>query len=380
MPGRASYSRRLSSPEQRHYTAEAAFLAVRRTGRPERGRGPPWHNDGPVVNQLRPKLEEVASGIYKVGLPLPFRPTTVNVYLVDCSGQWVLIDTGANSADSLETLEGALAELGAGAERIAAIIGTHHHVDHFGASAALKERSGALTYLHALEVEWVGRFLTMGQGAVRPEAIAFFEAHGFPLDTGAPQKARPPWVGSDLYRPVARPDRLLRDGDELRFGSRRFQVVWTPGHAPGHSVIYLARERVMFAGDHLLPQITPHVGFFPGGPADPLGDFLASQRKVQSYAVEVVLPGHGPVYYDHRRRAAEIIEHHEQREAKVLAAVEHNARTAYEVATQVFGEEPRPLFHLMAATFETLAHLEHARGRGRAHRTEQAGRVLWRAA
>src|SRR5208283_3295501 len=99
------------------------------------------------------KIVEVHPGIYEIFLPLPMRPTIINVYLIDCHGAWALIDTGMNSEESIATLEEAFAQNNLKIEDLKLLIGTHHHIDHFGASGTLKERSNAVTFLHPLEVE-----------------------------------------------------------------------------------------------------------------------------------------------------------------------------------------------------------------------------------
>jgi glyoxylase-like metal-dependent hydrolase (beta-lactamase superfamily II) len=99
------------------------------------------------------KVVEVHPGIYEIFLPLPMRPTIINVYLVDCHGAWTLIDTGMNSPESIATLKDALAQVGIGVEALDAIVATHHHIDHLGASGELQRRSHAKTYLHRLEAE-----------------------------------------------------------------------------------------------------------------------------------------------------------------------------------------------------------------------------------
>ena len=58
------------------------------------------------------KIAEVHPGIYEIFLPLPMRPTIINVYLIDCHGAWTLIDTGMNTADSIATLEEAFKQVG----------------------------------------------------------------------------------------------------------------------------------------------------------------------------------------------------------------------------------------------------------------------------
>ncbi len=323
------------------------------------------------------KLTEVHSGIYEVFLPLPMRPTIVNVYLIDCHGAWALIDTGMNTADSVATLEDACRQVGIRLEDINVVIGTHHHVDHFGTSATIKRRSGATTLLHRLEQERVNRMLTLGPPSQNPDAMAFFQTHGFPVDKYPIEGMRPTWMGTDQYNPVPTPDRYLNDGDVVMIGDRELEIIWTPGHAPGHCVIYMRKEKVLIVGDHLLPKITPHVGVYPSGPANPLGDFISSQLKVQRFDVEHVMPAHGAVYHDHRHRANQLIEHHRYREAEMLDLIRRRPQCAYEVASQVFGDEERPIFHVMAATFETLAHLELACVEGRAKKKVDNGRTLF---
>jgi glyoxylase-like metal-dependent hydrolase (beta-lactamase superfamily II) len=329
------------------------------------------------------KVVEVHPGIYEIFLPLPMRPTIINVYLLDCHGAWMLVDTGMNSAESIATLEDAFAQVGIKIEDLDVIVATHHHIDHFGASAELRRRSGATVYLHKLEAERAARMLmygSMGHGE-RPESRAFFQLHGFPIDQFSPAGMRPTWMGTQMYNPVTEPDNFVGDGDQVRAGDRKLEVIWTPGHSPGHNVLYLRKEKVLIVGDHLLPKITPHVGIYPDpdGPKNPLGDFIDSQMKVQRYDVELVLPAHGGVYHDHRHRANQIIEHHRYREAEMLDLTRSRPQTAFEIAQQVFGGEERPIFHVMAATFETLAHLEYACIEGRARRMERGQRMLFQA-
>jgi glyoxylase-like metal-dependent hydrolase (beta-lactamase superfamily II) len=319
------------------------------------------------------KVVEVHPGVYEIFLPLPMRPTIINVYLIDCHGAWVLIDTGMNTPDSVQTLEEAFASLSLKLEDLDFLIGTHYHADHFGASEVIQQRSKAKVYLNELELERVNRMLRMAKTSPMqiPETRAFFIRNGFPVDRYSPDGMRPAWFGTSIYSPSTAPDAFIRDGDVIRIGDRELEVIWTPGHSPGHSVIYLRKEKVMIVGDHLLPKITPHVGLYPESPPNPLGDFLASQRKVQHFDVELVLPAHGGVYQDHRHRANQLIEHHQYRESEMLDLIKKRPMTAFEVAEQIFGNEERPVFHVMAATFETLAHLEFAHLEGRARKVER---------
>ncbi|GIW40762.1 MAG: MBL fold metallo-hydrolase [Candidatus Binatia bacterium] len=321
-----------------------------------------------------PKYREILPGIFELFLPLPMRPTIVNTYLVRCNGEWVLVDTGVGSPESLSTWEALLRAIGCPPAEISTIVCTHHHPDHFGASRALKEKTGARLLVHSLEFD---RSRTFASRDRPPEAIAFFRANGIPLE----RLPRVPSQGefwSQLYAP-GEPDGFLEDGQVLEVGKREFRIVWTPGHAPGHCVVHLPRERVLVVGDHLLPKITPHVGWFPNGPPDPLGDFLDSQRKVASLDdVDFVLPAHGPVYTDHRRRAAQIIQHHDYRMREILDVIRKRPKPAYEIASRVFDFTPEsPLTVQFPATFETLAHLRHMMRLGQVECEERDGLVLY---
>jgi len=313
------------------------------------------------------KVREVAQGIFLLHLPLPMKPTIVNVYLVrgsadeDADAEWALVDTGVGSKDSIAAFRECLELAGCRPEQLNKIIVTHHHPDHFGSAGPYKELCDAEVFVHPAEWERSQSFMP----ADRPRwVIDWFEAHGIPVDRFANIPGqRDFWQG--LYRTAA-PDVDLADGLEIAVGDRILRAVWTPGHADGHCVMYLPRERVMIAGDHLLPRITPHVGFGPRTEGDPLGDFLASQRKIQKLDVDCVLPAHGGVFEDHVKRSNQIIHHHEVRLSEMLGFLRRGPRTGYDLARHAFGfDDDSPVTYQFPATFETLAHVEHLKTLGK---------------
>lgn len=319
------------------------------------------------------KIREVVPGFFAIHLPLPMRPTIVNVYLVNGGDEWALVDTGMPTPESRSAFLSALDSIGCRPESIRKIVCTHHHPDHYGTSAAYKELCRAEVFLHPLEVEKVGFYLPAPRN---PKRMDFFAGHGMPVERFA--SLPPPsefWKG--LYSPT-RPDHLLADRDRIAVGERELEVVWTPGHSPGHCVIFFPKEKVLIVGDHLLPKITPHVGINSDVAQDPLGDFLSSLRKVGELDVETVLPAHGPVYADHRKRVAQLIEFHEYRMQVMLDIVRGRPRSTYEVALEAFSLTiESPFMQLFPATFETLAHLEHMRREGRVRRLERGGKAVW---
>jgi glyoxylase-like metal-dependent hydrolase (beta-lactamase superfamily II) len=304
------------------------------------------------------------------------RPTIINVYLLHSGDDWVLVDTGVSTSDSIATFDAALSQVGCAPDKITKIICTHHHPDHFGCSRTYKERSGARVYINRLEYESSSAF---GRRRPREEATAFFIRNGVPIDrfVQIPSQAD---FWSEMYVPTT-PDHFIEDGEVVSVGDLEVEVMTTPGHTAGHCVLFVRRPQLLISGDHLLPKITPHVGFFPGGPENPLGDFLASQRKIQRFDVNLVLPAHGGAFTDHRHRANQIIHHHEYRLQEMIDAIRRQGRTAYEIAAVAFGFDiGSPLMVQFPATFETLAHLEYLHALGKVVREAHGEQTFYRAA
>jgi glyoxylase-like metal-dependent hydrolase (beta-lactamase superfamily II) len=342
--------------------------------------GPAAASGGCVEDPQSVKLREVAPGVVQVFLPLPSKPTIVNVYLLDCGGEWALVDTGVALRDSREALLAAAREIGVEPGAIKNLLATHHHPDHFGASRAYREEMGGAIHLHPLELDRIAYALSAGA----EDMVVHSRRHGIPIPaTGMVGAPRPSDVWAGTFQPVTEVQHPVADGEVLELGKRRLQVVWTPGHTPGHCCYLDLGDRVLFVGDHLLPKITPHVGVYATGPTNPLQDFLASQEKVAALDVRLVCPAHGGVYADHRHRARQLVAHHEVRASEMYDVLQAGPATAYEVARKAFRwvfEEPvENRFQIGAAVMETIAHLELLRGRGLVERHEEEGLLRYAA-
>ena len=205
-------------------------------------------------------MRELADGVWQLG----GKPENgLNVYLLGD----VLVDSGlaVNKANILSQLQG---------RSVAAHALTHAHFDHFGASHAVCE---------ALSIPmWVGE-----------------------LDAPAVEQGKQvgnlPLLGPRLLPAAARRHpvaRLLREGDEVA----GFQVLFTPGHSPGHVSFWRPSDRVLVCGDVMW-------GFNPftnrGGPREPFPLLSPDPKLNRASAVrlaalnpELVLFGHGPPLRD----------------------------------------------------------------------------------
>src|SRR5260370_10113982 len=95
------------------------------------------------------------------------------------------------------------------------------------------------------------------------------------------------------------------DGAEtLEMGRRQLRVEWTPGHSPGHICLYEQGEKLLFAGDHMLPELTPNIGLHPQSTPDPLHEYLDGLKRMAAYEPRLILPAHGRPFTDAARRVA----------------------------------------------------------------------------
>src|ERR1700678_3137783 len=126
----------------------------------------------------------------------------------------------------------------------------------------------------------------------------------------------------------------------------------------------------MFAGDHVLPHITPSIGVEPAPTRLARGSHLSSLRGTLSLPDARLLPAHGPVTGSTHERVNELLAHHDLRLAEMHQAVLTGLSTAYEVAKAIKWTRSQRLFSELdvqsqfLAINETGAHLEVLTARG----------------
>ncbi len=182
-------------------------------------------------------------------------PASENTYIVrrDGSGRGILIDPGAEP----DRLIGALDELTVAVE---AILVTHTHFDHVGAVAALARHTGAPVYCPVLERD------------VLADLDAYMAATGFgPFES---------------YEA----DEVLAGGEHLELAGLDIDVLFTPGHSPGHLTYAIPSEQTLFSGDVLFAGSVGRVDL-PGGDWPTLAASIG--RLLDDYPADtVVYAGH----------------------------------------------------------------------------------------
>ena len=331
------------------------------------------------VTEPLPEAREVAPGIWKITVPIPFPLRTVNVYALVGKDGWAMVDTSMGTPDTREALEKGLGQAGLRIEDLCTIVLSHHHPDHVGLSAELHERSGAAVYMHpideaAIRVIWAGKM---------PERFGrvsqFFSQHGMPPTDFWFTQVEPDVMRNIIRVPPHEVITLVDDGAYITVADEQYRVIWTPGHSDGHICLFRDRDGVFIAADHVLPRITPNIGLYSEKDRpNPLGDYLESLAKVAPLPASIVLPGHGEPFTDLAGRTTEIMQHHEEREAHILTLLNAGPQHAYAVAEQLFGHRWNNSEARRMAVAETLSHLEHLRFGGRVERNRTPeGQLLY---
>ncbi len=188
---------------------------------------------------------------------VPVTPLQQNCSIIRApSGKAAVVDPGGEADKILKAAE----EFGATIEQIWL---THGHLDHAGGAEAIKRATGA--------------------PIIGPE-----KEDTFWLEAIAGQWAQygHPGMGEDCA-----PDQWLNDGDTLTLDRIEFGVITTPGHTPGHVVIYHEGANLAFVGDVLFSGSIGRTDFPRGDHATLIASIT---QKLWPLGDLQFVPGHGP--------------------------------------------------------------------------------------
>ena len=318
-------------------------------------------------------LKEVATGVYELRLPIPFEDGLVNVFLFTDGTEADLLDCGMNAEESVAFIHAATRQVGA--RRLRTLMVTHIHPDHYGAAGVLAGGPGlADLYIHRLEVPLVHpRYVELER--------LVDEVHRYLLVNGVPPGEAE--VLSNSQRALsqvvktAEPSVQLDGAETVVMGRRRLRVEWTPGHSPGHICLWEATDGLLFAGDHILPDLSPNIGLHPQSTPDPLHEYLEGLRRMAALQPRRVLPAHGRPFSDATGRVDALVSHHQRRLDQILELVGTNEKSAWQVALDLWGRRDN-LYEKRLALQEGLAHLQALAVEGKVSKSVTPESVRWR--
>ena len=309
-------------------------------------------------------------GIHRIELPLPFELESVNVFLVRLTQGYLLIDCGLNTEPAFLAFESGMQALGLQWTDIRQILLTHMHPDHMGMSAKLLQLTGATLMMHETEARHLA-LLTKSDCRLPWLDHTFTEA-GMPQDVQARIDRHFTQIRSNFHSLI--PDRLLAGGEVIPTAIGGLQVLWTPGHSPGHVCLYCAEHKLLFSGDLILKEITPNIAWLPE--RDTLADFLASLDSLVKVEIELIVPSHGKPFQGHREWIGQTTDHHRDRCDEIHGLLATTPDNAYALVGKLWTRTLSPINHHFAV-LEVLAHLEYMQRRGRLHSGRHDGSVRW---
>ena len=331
----------------------------------------------PATAWYEPVTEEVAPGIYRLPISLEMdRLHAVNVYALVEGNRVTLIDPGIALERSESRLISRLSEVGLALGDVTDLLVTHAHRDHYTLGVTIRRRFGTRLSMGAGEQANLEALATVAEQPMVPQVELLRAAGATELAARIDGAA----AIFDLAE-WATPDRWLAAGEDVDVG-RPLRMIHTPGHTRGHVVYTDPSAGVLFAGDHVLPHITPSIGFEPAPLRSPLNNYLQSLGLLRSMPDAVLLPGHGPAGGSVHERVDALLEHHAERLDMTLTAVAKGAVSAFEVAGFLTWTRHRRTlaemddFNAMLAVLETRWHLELLADRGTLQRSVDPDGVL----
>lgn len=324
---------------------------------------------------------EISPGIHQLKVPIPDNPLKhLNCYLIEGKDGWLMVDAGWYTADAFDSLQADIKGLGLAFTDIAIIVVTHVHPDHFGLVGKIRQVSPRTQLLvHRWESDLIeSRYIKFAD--LQDKMAAMLLRHGVPhSELSVLRSASMPAL---QFVTVTSADDVLYGGETISTGVYNLEVIWTPGHSPGHICLYEPQNQLLITGDHILPHISPNVSYHVQSGDNPLGDYVYSLKKIQNLSVSQVLPAHEEIFTDLRGRIEQIVGHHDKRKAEIQQTIRDRPRNAYEISSRITWNVPGlawekfPPLHKRGAITETIAHLECMRWEGKVERVLE-GDVLW---
>ena len=303
----------------------------------------------------------VAPGVRWLRMPLPFQLDHINLWLlrdqIDGQEGWSIVDCGITNDTTRDAWEQVFANELQGLPVLRVIV-THMHPDHIGLAHWLTERWGVRLWISATDYNAARLASSATTGFGGPASARFMASHGL-IDPVAQEKikGRSNYYAGMVPQVPVQFRRLLAD-DVVQIGGHAWRCHAGYGHAPEHISLHCEELGVLISGDMVLPRISTNVSVIDIEPeANPLVLYLDSIKRMKALPADtLVLPSHGRPFKGLHTRVDQLVAHHNERFADVLAECAREPQHAAGLLTVLF-KRPLDLHQTTFAMGESIAHL-----------------------
>ena len=229
-----------------------------------------------------------------------------NTYILG-KKELIIIDPGPNSKKHLSNVINFI-----DGRKVKCIIATHHHGDHIGIINELAKSLNAPIYIGKMQQQKMRDTLTIPE-----DKLVMFDG---------------PIVTSEF----------------------EIDSIFTPGHSSDH-YCYRIPGIALFSGDHIMGWSTTMIRLPDGN----MGKYIESLIKIKNVCQEKLLPGHGNIIMDGRKRCITLIEHRDKRTREILKLLESNDMEASQITALIYSKLKPNLQNYALFTVESaLAELQ----------------------
>ncbi len=310
----------------------------------------------------------------KLKIPWPF--FSVNVFLVGARGEYILIDAGFPSEQNFQELWNFVSSDAGSLERIKYIILTHGHPDHYGNLPSILFQKNIPVVVHPEDKDRVVQLPKEEREEAAKFAFEFLTKNGVPED-----KLHIIHRQSKSY--FTRKYQVNEDNviflDRIDVGGLEFKIIHVPGHTPGHILLYLEKDGIAFAGDHIFSRGFPvPLLFFPKKQDRfrNLPNWLKSLEVFETLDVKKVFPGHLEEFENIQDVVAKMKNRVMKMEDKILNIISYKPMTIYEIGESLYPSVPDEFWSFKFS--EAQGYVDILEEKGAISSFEHEGKILFR--